>query len=392
MESIHDYPKALEGIKRRIGDSDSISQKNKTLITRFTEDCFAHSIGLACIIRYLYALRDLATWLKKDFDICTSGDLKKIVAQIEQMKYSPRTKCEYRCTLKKFYKWLKNKDHPKEVSWLKTNFKKNNDKLPSEILKEEDILKMVNATKNPRDRAMIIGLYESGCRIGEFLKMKIREILFEKPGCIFTVQGKTGGRRVRVISAEPYILEWLNKHPAKDNGDSYVWLRNNSTEILEYAAFCKAMRVAAKRAGIKKKVNPHNFRHARATYLASKFTEQQLKVFFGWTRSSDMAAVYVHLSGKEVDDALLTTYGLGEQKKEITRLKPTVCPICKSQNEVTNKFCSLCGTILEEKARDSIIAKETETQEATNIMNTLFKDKEFLEFLSKKLKGGLLQT
>ena len=34
---------------------------------------------------------------------------------------------------------------------------------------------------------------------------------FDKQGCVFIVQGKTGGRRIRVISAEPYLLDWIRK-------------------------------------------------------------------------------------------------------------------------------------------------------------------------------------
>jgi integrase len=153
----------------------------------------------------------------------------------------------------------------------------------------------------------------------------MKDVVFEKPGCIFFVQGKTGGRRIRLISSEPYIVDWLNKHPDKNNPNAFLWVENHCTDMLEYAALSKALRVAARKAQVQKKVNPHNFRHSRATYLAGRFTEQQLKVFFGWTRASDMAAVYVHLSGKDVDDALLTVYGLKEISREITQLKPIAC-------------------------------------------------------------------
>ncbi len=317
MESIHNYEKSLEGITKRIELAEAITQQNKILITKFRNECFANNISLARIVRYMYCLRDLAIWIKKDFDKCNIDDIKSLIALIERMSnYSPRTKYEYRTTIKKFYKWLRQKDSPEEVAWISLNFKKNNDKLPSELLTEQNIMEMVKVSKSSRDRALIISLYESGCRVGEFLKMKMKDLIFEKPGCIFMVNGKTGGRRIRVISSEPYIIDWINKHPDNNNPNAFLWLENKSLDMLQYAAFCKVLRVHAKRAEIKKKVNPHNFRHARATYLANKFTEQQLKVFFGWTRSSDMASVYVHLSGKDVDSALLEAYGIEEASRE----------------------------------------------------------------------------
>lgn len=62
-------------------------------------------------------------------------------------------------------------------------------------------------------------------------------------------------------------------------------------------------------------MNPHNFRHSRATYLANFLTEAQMKEYFGWQQDSKMAGVHVHLSGRDVDNALLRVYGI-ENKNE----------------------------------------------------------------------------
>ena len=59
----------------------------------------------------------------------------------------------------------------------------------------------------------------------------------------------------------------------------------------------------AKRCGIKKRVNPHSFEHARASNLANVLTEAQMKEYLGWVGDSKMAATYVHLSGRNVDNA-----------------------------------------------------------------------------------------
>ncbi len=388
MESIYDHRKALENVIENIKRNIEISMENKTLMFEFRDDCLAQNIGLARIIKCLYILKNISIWHKKDFVAYKNEDVKALLAKIEVMdNYSPRTKVDYRGVIKKFFKWISCKNVEIDTSWIKTSFKKHNDKLPSELLTEEDIMNLINHTKNSRDRAMISGLYESGCRIGEFLKIQLKDLIFEKPGCILMVNGKTGGRRVRVISSEPYIAEWINKHPDKNNPESFLWLNNNRNEMLEYPAFCKILRVIAKRAEIRKKVNPHNFRHARATYLASRFTEQQLKVFFGWTRGSDMASVYVHLSGKDVDEALLGIYGIQQnnQESKISKLKPSICMMCKTQNEITNKLCKVCGYILNENERIEFQAKETEREDVNKIMNLLFKDKEVLALVAQKI-------
>ena len=99
----------------------------------------------------------------------------------------------------------------------------------------------------------------------------------------------------------------------------------------------------AEKAGVKKRVNPHAFRHARATFLAKHLTEAQMKEFFGWVQNSDMPAIYVHLSGRDVDNALLGVYGIkeGEKAKEPT-IKIQVCPRCNEKNDPAAKFCRRC--------------------------------------------------
>jgi integrase/recombinase XerD len=104
----------------------------------------------------------------------------------------------------------------------------------------------------------------------------------------------------------------------------------------------------AKRASILKAVNPHNFRHGRATHLANHLTEGQMNEYMGWVRGSEMPSTYVHLSGRDVDQALLRLNNITVSEKEDWEkgfwLKK--CPRCSLENPPANKFCNRCGVIL----------------------------------------------
>ncbi len=78
---------------------------------------------------------------------------------------------------------------------------------------------------------------------------------------------------------------------------------------------CTSKRIAEK-AGIKKRIHPHLFRHSRSTHLAKHLTEAQMKQYLGWVQGSDMAAIYVHLSGRDVDDALLRCTGYSQSETQ----------------------------------------------------------------------------
>jgi len=118
------------------------------------------------------------------------------------------------------------------------------------------------------------------------------------------VKDKTGPRRVRIIFSAKALSEWLNHHPAKNDREAPLWASlesTNSTKPLEYYAFRKTLSVVARRVGIGKRVNPHSFRHARASNLANVLTEAQMKEYLGWVGDSKMASTYVHLSGRNID-------------------------------------------------------------------------------------------
>ena len=72
---------------------------------------------------------------------------------------------------------LSRRQYPDEVEWIPTTMKRSRIKLHSEILTVEEVNKIADHTLNPRDRALVLTLYESGARIGELLNLKIKDCL-----------------------------------------------------------------------------------------------------------------------------------------------------------------------------------------------------------------------
>jgi len=132
-----------------------------------------------------------------------------------------------------------------------------------------------------------------------------------------------------------------------------------------YKSLEKIVKTAAYHAGIKKPVNPHQFRHSRATYLSQFLTEAQMKEYFGWCQDSSMAARYIHLSGKQVDDAILKLNGIiKEEPKEDNALKREPCPRCKHKNETNNKYCKKCWLPLTQDAIGELQETGEKSQES----------------------------
>jgi len=192
---VHNYQRRLERALSKI-DESSIDGKCKSAILDFYNDCLSRGLSKARILKYLDTIERIARQLKKPFEEATKDDIARLVREIEERDYSEWTKHDYKLNLKIFYRWLKKtEDYTEEVKWIKPRAKKGN-LLPEEILTEDEVKKIAESATNLKDKAFILVLYESGCRIGEILSLRIHNVQFDNYGTVLSVSGKTGDRRI----------------------------------------------------------------------------------------------------------------------------------------------------------------------------------------------------
>jgi len=392
---IYNHSKQLEQATKFL-DKTKITKKNKQIITKFQDYLLMMGISKSRILKYVYNLKKLAEWLNKDFDKANKEDIQGVVKEIRTKNYSVWTEHSYCIILKRFYKWLYSNDeeYPKEVSWLKNKLDKRRVKLPGEgdLLTEDEIKKVLEVTEHPRNKALISMLFESGCRIGELATLKLKHIVIDKQGILLTVSGKTGSRKIRIISSTPYLMNWLNIHPLKDDKEAPLWLKidigkKTRNSFLLHRSIAKILKTSFEKAGLKKRVYAHLFRHSRASIMANHLTEFQMNQYFGWIQGSDMPATYVHLSGRDMDNALLKFNGIevGEERKNDSRLKPKICPRCDAINEHDSSYCKKCTAILDEKLLIEVEKENKVRGSADKIMAILMKDEEFKQMVVEKL-------
>jgi integrase len=309
-----------------------------------------------------------------------------------EKKYAEATKETRKVSLKKFLKWCKNYELHEKIKCKRLKGKK----LPQDIKCKEDIIKMIEACSNSRDRAIISCFYESGARRGEQLAAKIKNLEFDEYGVVITFpEGKNGARRVRLIFSAPYLREWLDDHPRKDDRDAPLWCTLNKKACpISITGLKNVFNRCGEKAGIEKKVNPHSFRHDRATHLAANFTEQQLKMYLGWSPTSIQPSTYVHLSGKDMEDAVLKLYGIKKDENDAEFLKPGVCPRCHELTAVNAKFCFKCGLPLTKEAATTVESIKTDYVQLADLdeirvmKNTLKQELEEISRLKEMIKTG----
>jgi site-specific recombinase XerD len=392
---VHDYKRRMELAVIKLKENKQVDVNNRIKIFRFLDYAETQGIGLPRRIRYLQNLTKLAAILRKtEFQKASKDDIERIMLEHGRLNLAEETKALFRVMTKRFYRWLKDPDdeeYPPEVRWIKTTLKNNHKLLPEEILTEQEVMDLIKAAEWSRDRAFVAMLYDLGGRAGELLTLQRRNISFDQHGAVALLEGKTGQRRERLILSVPFIPQWLNEHP-DTRPEAPLWIHSKQgchedgiTPMDYYSARRLLQRLRA-RTAIKKRVNPQAFRHARATHLASILTEAQMKEYFGWTQGSKMPGRYVHLSGRDVDSALLRAHGL-EKKPEDEKPKLSVvkCVRCDTQNSTINSFCARCGMPLDMKAA---LELEGARKKADDLMSTLLEDPQVQVFLKRRLKAA----
>lgn len=379
----------LETRLESLRNDRTIIPANKKLILEF--DSYIASIGLGRLrrLKYLGNLSWFSREFGKPFSKVTKKDLLELVGKVETSDLKAWTKADRKILIKRFFKWFKgnDEDYPDEVRWIKCHVKERLVKLPEELISEDEIKRMADAATKPRDKAMIQVLYESGCRIMELLTIQLKNVEFDDFGAIIRVTGKTGDRRIRLVASSPALALWMDFHPYKDDPEAYLWSRYLDRKAMDklplhYSVTKKLICSIATKAGVRKKITPHLFRHSRATALANKLTEAQMKEYFGWVQGSDMASVYVHLSGRDVDNAILDVYGLRKKgTTEAEKFHPINCKRCATENSPGSKFCTSCGLSLITEPRPS----EVQPQKPNDLMRKLMQDGEFKEIMMRKI-------
>jgi integrase len=91
------------------------------------------------------------------------------------------------------------------------------------MITEEEAMRMIKAASKPRDKAMLAFMFDSGCRIGELMNLRIKDIDFKGEVAQVTLNGKTGMRRIPIINSGVYLSQWLAMHPARDEPDAMVF-------------------------------------------------------------------------------------------------------------------------------------------------------------------------
>lgn len=175
-------------------------------------------------------------------------------------------------------------------------------KLP-EVLSEVEIDRIIknidlSHPQGERNRAMLETLYGSGLRVTELITLKISDLFFDDG--FIKVHGKGNKERYIPINElnqkyiEIYIKDIRVHIPRIKGFEDTLFLNRNGKQLTRNMIFI-ILKDLAQRAGIKKKISPHTFRHSFATHLLKKGADLRAIQQMLGHESITTTEIYMHL-------------------------------------------------------------------------------------------------
>lgn len=304
-----DYEAAVDRTLAYIDSATHIHPENKRLIQAYHRDMVLADISSAQQQKVLAHFKIIIDHVGQTrFEDLDKEAIVDLVAWLYTRGTTNSTVVDYKQAIKQFWKWMNDGEDPVETKWIRRGPVEHRRILPQSLLSPRDVQALVDACRNERDRAFVAVLWETGARIGELIDLQVGHIEETIQGKQVVVSGKTGSRRLLLLESGSYLDSWLDVHPNRQQ-DAPLWCKidekqGTSDEPISYQYIrLKILDKAREQVGIEKPVNPHHFRHSRATYLANHLTEAQMCMWFGWVPGSRVPGRYVHLSGRDIDHA-----------------------------------------------------------------------------------------
>ena len=305
---------------------------------------------------------------------------------------------DYLWRIKYFFRWFHNyklviekAGEPTNTSdWITPSFvsiKKKKSKrispyLENELWEKEDLLNIIKYEPYKRNKAILSLLWDLDARPHEITLLKIKHIrLKEKYGeGEIPHEAKTGTGPMLLTCSFPYVRDWLNEHPFKNEPEARLICNLNNGSPITPDNIDKVMKQLRERI-IRllengeinnhderekleyllktKKWNPYCIRHSAITADSDYLPEYALKKKVRWSMNSKQGSRYIkRRMGNDLKQKILVYNGI-VSPDELEK-KPSVleCPRCELINTIENKYCSKCFYPLVPQAYDEI--KESE--------------------------------
>ncbi len=239
--------------------------------------------------------------------------LQAFVKWISEMGFSATSQARIISGIKTFYKFLLIENEIQQSPAELLEAPKTARKLPV-YLSIEEIDKLVaqidrSTPEGERNVTMLETMYSCGLRVSELVNLKISDLHLNED--YIKVVGK--GNKERLIPIGKLAKKLINNYiqivrvhlPVKKNAGDVIFLNRRGSPISRVMVFY-VIKDLADKAGIKKKLSPHTFRHSFATHLVEGGADLRAVQEMLGHESITTTEIYTHIDRQYLRDNILS--------------------------------------------------------------------------------------
>ncbi len=274
------------------------------------------SLSSNSVEAYLNDINKLAKYCADKHKVKTPDEvtydiLKDYLIYVSEVGVTNRTQARCISSIRSFFKFLVFDGQLDNNPTRLLEAPKIGRKLPN-ILSVEEIDSMLNAVEmykpeGQRNKAIIEMLYSCGLRVSELISIKLSNINFRMG--IVKIDGKGNKERVIPLSknAKEEIKRYLKVYrdylDIEKGYEDVLFLNKRGTALSRVMVF-NIIKHLANRAGIKKNVSPHTFRHSFASHLVSGGADLRAVQDMLGHESILTTEIYTHLDDHYLKDTI----------------------------------------------------------------------------------------
>lgn len=260
------------------------------LRTRMIEDLRIRNYAQNTIKIYVDCVAAFAKHFGQSPEELNEGHIREYQLYLAEEKKSSWTFYNQSvCALRFLYRKTLKKDWSMEH----IPFPRQEKRLP-EVLSAREVTKLFSCVRTVRSRTILQTMYGAGLRLMEAVSLKTSDIDSERM-VIRVRQGK--GRRDRYVTLSPTLLETLRDyHRACHPKGEWLFPNRKWDGPIDHSTVQRACTLAAREAGLRKRVTTHTMRHSFATSLLESGVDlRTIQILLGHG-SLNTTAVYLHIA------------------------------------------------------------------------------------------------
>lgn len=216
---------------------------------------------------YVNAIRDFAAHFRRSPAELGADEVRVWIGWLnKEAGIGPQRIRQHMAALK--YLYTKTLWKPEAVSFL--SWPPDPQKLPS-VLARGEVERLLTALEQPKYRVFYTTVYAAGLRLSEGCRLQTRDI--DAARCVIHVR-QAKGHKERLVMLSPRLLAILRAYWSLERPPApWLFASSKGGRHLNPETARNALKLAATKAGLDKRVTPHVLRHSFATHLLEGGTQ-----------------------------------------------------------------------------------------------------------------------